>query len=169
MRCPLPASLMMLGLAACATPEQPPEYLMAVVSATATARVAPSGDSKKVMVLPTGTVMAIEDGWDGWYLADLDAYGDFGKGWLYHDFLTLDPPSRQDGSVWPLPAILKNDSVVRDEYGVWADQLNVLEIGTRVRVVERKIGWYRIDQPLAGWLRHDSVYIDVKAFLHPGK
>lgn len=163
------AVCLMLGLAACATPpaEQHPDRLMALVSGTTTARVAPNGVSKKVMVLPSGTLLSIEDGSDGWYLADLGTYGDFGKGWLFHDYLTIDPPAKKDGSVWPLPAVLKNDSVVRDDAGTWANRLETLKSGTRVEVVERRLDWYRIDKPVAGWLRHDNAYIDVKAYLHP--
>lgn len=163
------AACLMLGLAACAqtapVEEHPPEKLMALVSATTQARVAPNGVSRKVMVLSSGTLLAVEDSVDGWYLADLGAYGDFGKGWLYHDFLTIDPPGKKNGALWPLPAILKNDSVVRDDAGTWAKKLDTLKNGTHVRVVERRLDWYRIDQPVAGWVRHDNAYIDVKAFL----
>lgn len=162
------AVLSLALLAACAqpAPERAPDKLMALLSATTTARVAPNGVSKKVMVLPAGTLLAVEDGADGWYLADLGAYGDFGKGWLFHDFLTIDPPKKQDGSVWPLPAVMKNDSVLRDDAGTWANKIDVLKDGSRVRVIERRLDWYRIDQPQAGWVRHDNAYIDVRAYLN---
>lgn len=159
----------LLILSACAqppAPERAPERLMALINATTTARVAPDAKSAKVMVLPSGTLLAIEDGADGWYLADLDAYGTFGKGWLHHDFLTIDPPSRKDGKPWPLPAQMRNDTVLRDGAGTWGNKLDTLKAGTRVRVVERQLDWYRIDEPKAGWIRHDSAYIDLRAYLN---
>lgn len=163
------AVLMMFGLAACAqapVAERAPEHLNALLSATTTARVAPDTKSAKVMVLPAGTLIAIEDGADGWYLAGLEAYGDFGKGWLHHDFLTIDPPRKNDGTVWALPAQLKNESILRDGAGTWAGKIDTLKEGTRVRVVERQRDWYRIDQPKPGWVRHDNAYIDVRAYLN---
>ncbi|MDK9722073.1 MAG: SH3 domain-containing protein [Rhodospirillales bacterium] len=159
----------LLLLAACAqapVAEKAPERLTALLSATTTARVAPDNKSAKVMVLPANTLIAIEDGADGWYLADLDSYGDFGKGWLPHDFLTIDPPRKKDGTVWTLPAQLKNESILRDGAGTWAAKLDTLRAGTRVRVVERQLDWYRIDQPKPGWLRHDNAYIDVRTYLN---
>ncbi len=163
-------AIMMLGLAACAqTPpavEKAPENLMAVLSATTTARVAPDSKSAKVMVLPANTLIAIEDGADGWYLAGLEAYGDFGKGWLYHDFLTIDPPRKKDGGTWSLPAVMRNDALLRDGPGTWAGKLDSLKAGTRVRVVERQLDWYRIDEPKAGWIKHDTAYIDVRTYLN---
>lgn len=162
------AVLTLALLPACAqqAPERAPDKLMAVLSATTSARVAPNGVSKKVMVLPSGTLIAIEDGAEGWYLADLDAYGDFGKGWLYHDFLTIDPPRRKDGGVWALPAITQNDADLRDGPGAWAAKKDAIKAGTRVRVIERQLDWYLIDQPKAGWIRHDNAYIDVRAYLN---
>lgn len=164
------AAALITGLAACAETkpqaEHPPERLMALVSASTVARVAAKTDSAKVMNVPSGTVAAIEDGADGWYLAGLDVYGSFGKGWLHHDFLSIDPPVGKDGKVRPLPAQLKNDAGLMDEAGSWGKQTASLKAGTRVRVVERRQDWYRIDEPKAGWIRHDTAYIDVRLFLN---
>jgi hypothetical protein len=162
------AVAVLLALSACAQPavERAPERLVALVGATTTARVAPDVKSAKVMVLPSGTLLSIEDGAEGWYLAGLEAYGDFGKGWLHHDFLTIDPPAKKDGKTWPLPAQLKNDAILRDGAGTWAGKLDTLKAGSRVRVVERQLDWYRIDEPKAGWIRHDTAYIDVRTYLN---
>ena len=163
------AVAILLVLGACAQQpvvERAPERLMALVGTTTTARVAPDVKSTKVMVLPSGTLLAIEDGAEGWYLAGLEAYGDFGKGWLHHDFLTIDPPAKKDGKTWALPAQLKNDAILRDGAGTWANKLDTLKAGSRLRVVERQLDWYRIDEPKAGWIRHDTAYIDVRAYLN---
>ncbi|MBF0356659.1 MAG: SH3 domain-containing protein [Alphaproteobacteria bacterium] len=139
---------------------------MALVSQATVARVAPKSDSAKAMAVPAGTIAAIEDGAEGWYLTSLDVYGTFGKGWLHHDFLTIDPPSRKDGTVWPLPAQIKSDTLLRDGAGIWGNRIDRLKEGTRVRVVERNQGWYRIDEPKAGWIAHADAYIDVRLFLN---